>query len=262
MMHHSRQLVLRTPIDIINWNRVEEQLLAWAAHHDSRYVCLCNVHGVTMASYDPAFADILAHADLALADGAPIAWAVRHFHGAAQPRINGPDLMWRMLGALERHGRSVFLYGASPATLDALVSALRRAFPRLRVAGAIAPPFRALTAEEDAAATERINASGADLVFVGLGCPKQEFWMAAHCGRIAAPMVGVGAAFDYHAGTLRRAPLWWQTHGLEWLYRLAREPRRLARRYLVGNTLFLTKLLWQIARRQNRPHEPGAAGPL
>lgn len=243
-----RQLVLRTPIDVLSWNQAIDQLLDWSTRRASRYVCLCNVHSVVTASRDPAFADVLANADLATADGAPIAWAVRHFRGSAQPRINGPDLMWRMLGQLERGGQSVFLYGASESTLAALQEKIGAAFPRLRIAGAIAPPFRPLSAAEDEADIARINDSGANLVFVGLGCPKQEFWMAAHCGRVHAPLVGVGAAFDYHAGTLARAPLWWQRHGLEWLYRLGREPRRLARRYLVGNTVFMAGLLWQMVR--------------
>jgi N-acetylglucosaminyldiphosphoundecaprenol N-acetyl-beta-D-mannosaminyltransferase len=246
-MQATRQLVLTTPIDVISWDDALALLLDWGERRDSRYACLCNVHSVVTAARDPAFRSVVGNADLAAADGAPVAWAVRHFRRVPQQRINGPDLMWRALGAAEQAGQSVFLYGASEATLTALQAAMRRQFPRLRIAGAIAPPFRPLTTAEDEADVARINASGANLVFVGLGCPKQEYWMAAHCGRVQAPMVGVGAAFDYHAGTLRRAPLWWQHHGLEWLYRLGREPRRLARRYLVTNTLFLCGLLRQMA---------------
>nr|WP_315218242.1 WecB/TagA/CpsF family glycosyltransferase [uncultured Duganella sp.] len=246
-MQATRQLVLTTPIDVISWDDALALLLDWGERRDSRYVCLCNVHSVVTAARDPGFRSIVDNADLATADGAPVAWAVRHFRRVPQPRINGPDLMWRALGGAERAGQSIFLYGAGEATLAALQAAVRRQFPRLRIAGAISPPFRPLTAAEDGADVARINASGANLVFVGLGCAKQEYWMAAHCGRVRATMVGVGAAFDYHAGTLRRAPLWWQQHGLEWLYRLGREPRRLARRYLVTNTLFLCGLLRQMA---------------
>lgn len=253
-MSNQRQLVLSTPIDVVNWEQALGRLRDWAARREAHYVCLCNVHSIVTSARDPAFHAILCNADLATADGAPVAWAVRHFRRVPQQRINGPDLMWRVLAQAEQFGQSIFLYGASEPTLTLLLQALQRQFPLLRIAGAIAPPFRAQTALEDQADIAAINASGANLVFVGLGCPKQELWMAAHCGRIAAPLLGVGAAFDYHAGTLRRAPLWWQQHGLEWLYRLGREPRRLARRYLVTNTLFLCGLLWQMVRsRATRP---------
>ena len=135
--------------------------------------------------------------------------------------------------------KPIFFYGSTEETLAKLKVNLLAAFPALKIAGMISPPFRPLTPDEDAAIVEQINASGAGVVFVSLGCPKQEMWMAAHRGRIHAVMVGVGAAFDYHAGTIKRAPKWMQDCGLEWLYRLASEPRRLWRRYLVTNTLFV-----------------------
>src|SRR5690606_414238 len=158
---------------------------------------------------------------------------------AGQPRLAGPDLMWACLARAQALELSIFLYGSTEATLALLRARLQRDFPRLRVAGTLAPPFRHLTLDEERQMIARIKDSGAQVVFVGLGCPKQELWMARQRPRIPAVLVGVGAAFDYHAGTLRRAPLWWQSHGLEWAYRLAMEPRRLARRYAVTNTLFL-----------------------
>lgn len=246
-MPRSRQLVLSSQIDRMTWDAALARLLDWGRRHERRYVCLCNVHSAVTAAADPTFESIVNNADMAAPDGAPVAWAVRHFSRAAQDRINGPDLMWRAMAAAEESGMSVYFYGGSAATLAALRAAAALRFPRLRLAGAESPPFRALTPEEDLEHIARINASGAGLVFVGLGCPKQERWMAAHCGAVAAPLVGVGAAFDYHAGTLKRAPLWWQQHGLEWLYRLGKEPRRLARRYLVGNSLFVLRLLRQMA---------------
>jgi N-acetylglucosaminyldiphosphoundecaprenol N-acetyl-beta-D-mannosaminyltransferase len=139
----------------------------------------------------------------------------------------------------------VYFFGSSPDTLEALDQRLSVAFPSLIVGGYESPPFRPLTPQEDADAVARINASGAGLVFVGLGCPKQELWMQAHRGRINAVMLGVGAAFDFHAGTVSRAPAWMRHNGLEWLHRLASEPRRLWRRYLVTNTLFV----WGAARQ-------------
>jgi N-acetylglucosaminyldiphosphoundecaprenol N-acetyl-beta-D-mannosaminyltransferase len=147
-------------------------------------------------------------------------------------------------------GQAIYLYGSTTATLRALRAFLTEQFPRLHIAGAESPPFRSLTAEEDAAAVARINASGAGSVWVSLGCPKQEQWMAAHRGRVQAVMVGVGAAFDFHAGAVRRAPHWMRASGLEWLHRLASEPRRLWKRYLVTNSLFIIGAAGQLLRRR------------
>jgi N-acetylglucosaminyldiphosphoundecaprenol N-acetyl-beta-D-mannosaminyltransferase len=167
-----------------------------------------------------------------------------------QQRINGPDLMWRYCEQAATRGEPIYLYGGMPETLDLLQHQLKRAFPGLLIAGAWSPPIRNLTEEEDEADVARINASGAGIVWVGLGCPKQERWMAAHRGRVQAVMIGVGAAFDYHAGTLKRAPRWMQDGGLEWLHRLFSEPRRLWRRYLVTNTLFVILAIHQLFLRR------------
>ncbi len=176
---------------------------------------------------------------MATPDGAPVAWMLRKLGYASQQRINGPDLMWKYCEQAAQRGEAIYLYGGTPDTLEILQRRLAEIFPGLRIAGAYSPPFRAVTNEEDAADVRRINASGASTVWVSLGCPKQEKWMAAHRGRVNAVMIGVGAAFDYHAGTIKRAPTWMQNAGLEWLHRLCSEPRRLWRRYLVTNTLFM-----------------------
>ncbi|AUN95718.1 glycosyltransferase [Pseudazoarcus pumilus] len=239
--------MIGSPIDVLDWDGALRQIHAWAIERESRYVCICNAHSVVTARQDANFGEIIRNADMATADGAPVAWLMRRLGHAGQQRINGPDLMWRYCEDAARRGESIFLYGASQATLDALVERLQTTFPGLGIAGAISPPYRALTPQEDAENVERINASGAGTVWVSLGCPKQEQWMAAHHGRIHAVMIGVGAAFDYHAGTLRRAPLWMQRNGLEWLYRLCSEPRRLWRRYLVTNTLFVMHAARQLA---------------
>jgi N-acetylglucosaminyldiphosphoundecaprenol N-acetyl-beta-D-mannosaminyltransferase len=183
---------------------------------------------------------------MATADGAPVAWMVRRFGYKDQQRINGPDLMWNYCALAAQRGELIYLYGSTPATLATLAHRLAREFPGLKVAGAYSPPFRPLTVAEDTEAVAAINASGAGTVWVSLGCPKQETWMAAHRGRINAVMIGVGAAFDYHAGTVHRAPLLMQRLGLEWLHRLISEPRRLWRRYLVTNTLFVLGALRQL----------------
>jgi N-acetylglucosaminyldiphosphoundecaprenol N-acetyl-beta-D-mannosaminyltransferase len=204
------------------------------------------VHSVVTATQDIQFGRVVSEADMATPDGAPVAWMLRRLGHVNQQRINGPDLMWRYCEQAQYRDESIFLYGGTEETLAALKVKLLAAFPSLKIAGAISPPFRALTAAEDAEIVEQINASGAGVVWVSLGCPKQELWMAAHRGRIHAVMVGVGAAFDYHAGTVKRAPKWMQNAGLEWLHRLSSEPRRLWRRYLFTNTIFIFLALKQL----------------
>lgn len=238
--------VLGTPIDAIGWVDALQRIHEWALEHRSRYVCICNAHSVITFGHDVAFARAVAGADMATPDGAPVAWMLRKLGHAGQERINGPDLMWRYCIEAARHGEAVYLYGSTPTTLVALEQRLHAALPGLVIAGRRSPPFRPLTAEEDEADVAAINASGAGVVWVSLGCPKQELWMAAHAGRVHAVMVGVGAAFDFHAGTVARAPNWMRRNGLEWLHRLASEPRRLWRRYLVTNTLFLLGALRQL----------------
>jgi N-acetylglucosaminyldiphosphoundecaprenol N-acetyl-beta-D-mannosaminyltransferase len=247
--------VLGAPIDVITWDGALTQLSTWAAHHESRYVCNCNVHSVMTATQDAEFARVVNEADMVTPDGAPVAWMLRRLGYVDQQRINGPDLMWRYCennqgldSRLRENDGGVFFYGSTEETLAALKLKLLAAFPDLKIAGAMSPPFRTLAPDEDAAIVDQINASGAGVVFVSLGCPKQELWMAAHRGRIHAVMIGVGAAFDYHAGTIKRAPKWMQDCGLEWLHRLVSEPRRLWRRYLVTNTLFVLGAIKQIAR--------------
>lgn len=248
-----RVRVLTAWIDAIEWQQALEQLSAWGHRRESRYVCLCNVHSVVTARQEPAFQQVVNDADLALPDGAPIAAALRLEGHATQRRINGPDLMWRHLRQCEREGLPVFFYGSTDETLAALKHSMLLAFPRLKIAGLVSPPFRELTPEEDEAYVQQINASGAAALFVGLGCPKQEHWMAAHRGRIHAVMLGVGAAFDYHAGIVKRAPKWMQRNGLEWVYRLISEPRRLVWRYLQTNTIFLVAMLARVLRGPREP---------
>lgn len=245
--------VIGTAIDVLDWGSALARLTTWAHARQSRVVCICNVHSVVTARQDADFAQVLAAADMCTPDGAPVAWMLRRLGHAGQPRINGPDLMWRWCAQVSAHAKAtgvpapaIYLYGGTPDTLARLQERLRTAFPALRQAGAWSPPFRALTAAEDAAAVAAINASGAGLVWVGLGCPRQEQWMHAHRSAVQGVMVGVGAAFDYHAGTVRRAPVWAQRAGLEWLYRLASEPRRLWRRYLVTNSVFIAAALRQL----------------
>lgn len=243
--------VLGAQIDALGWDDALGRLVAWGARRESRSVCICNVHSVVTAAQDPAFMAVINGSDMATPDGMPVAWMLRLLGRRGQPRINGPDLMWRYLGEAERLGQVVSFYGSTEATLARLRDAMQRAFPALRVGEMISPPFRPLGAAEEQGYRERIERCGTAVLFVGLGCPKQERWMLAQRGRLQAVMVGVGAAFDYHAGTVRRAPPWMQRSGLEWLHRLASEPRRLWKRYLVTNSLYLWLAARQLVTRRS-----------
>lgn len=245
MIPANRAAVIGVPIHGISWPDALAAISRWSASRESRVVCFCNVHSVVTAAQNAAFGRVVAEADIAAPDGAPVAWMLRRLGHAGQQRINGPDLMWRYCGLAQSRAEPIFFYGSSEETLAGLKVKLQTAFPALKFVG-VSPPFRSLTPDEDAAVVDQINESGAGVVFVGLGCPKQELWMAAHRGRIHAVMIGVGAAFDYHAGTLKRAPKWMQDCGLEWCHRLASDPGRLLKRYLATNTLFLLKASRQL----------------
>lgn len=231
--------VLGVRINAMTWQETLRQLLGWAHSRESRYVAICNVHVVVSAGRDPGFGAAIASADMATPDGAPVAWMLRRLGFGNQARISGPDLMWALCERCASEEIPVCFYGSTPKTLAALHTQLTQAFPDLTIAAMESPPFRALTEAEDLETVCRINTCGAGIVFVGLGCPKQEQWMAAHRGKINAVMLGVGAAFDFHAGTLSRAPAWMRENGLEWLHRLLSEPRRLWKRYFLTNSLFI-----------------------
>ncbi len=243
--------LLGTRIDALSWEQALGRILRWAREKQSRMVCLCNVHVVVSARNDEALRRALQLADMSTPDGAPVAWLMRKTGWPEQQRISGPDLTWNLMAEAERLQLAIFLLGSTETTLARLTQRLQQVFPDLQIAGMLSPPFRRLSASEDEQMVEIINHSGARLLFVGLGCPKQEIWMAAQRDRVQAVMLGVGAAFDYHAGVLRRAPHSWQRLGLEWLYRLCREPSRLMKRYLITNSLFLLALpgeLWRYTR--------------
>ncbi len=236
-------------ITALSWELAESTIMQWTQEIRSHVVCACNVHSVISANADPELKKALSSADMCTPDGAPLAWLMRKIGWPDQQRINGPDLMWKLLSAAERLQVPIFLLGSTESTLNQLEKKLLVAFPSLSLAGQVSPPFRPMTTKENDELIALISASGARILFVGLGCPKQEKWMATHRQRLPMVMIGVGAAFDYHAGTLARAPIFWQRAGLEWLYRLAMEPKRLGRRYLITNTLFLLALPGQLWRR-------------
>jgi N-acetylglucosaminyldiphosphoundecaprenol N-acetyl-beta-D-mannosaminyltransferase len=233
----------------------------WIARREQHYVCVTGVHGVMECQRDEELRAIHNASGLTTPDGMPMVWAGRRAGATWMRRVYGPDLM---LGVLERaasNGWSSFFYGGREGVPERLAARLAERFPGLQVAGTWSPPFRPLTPDEDEELVARINAAAPDLVWVGLSTPKQERWMAAHAGRLQAPvLLGVGAAFDIHAGTLRQAPPWMQRSGLEWLYRLYREPRRLWRRYGSIIPRFLVAILRRPPRRLPAADAPASPG--
>lgn len=232
--------VLGVRVSAIDMAMAVDEITGWVERGERRYVCVTGVHGVMESQRDPELARIHNESGMTTPDGMPMVWAGRAAGAAWMERVYGPDLMLAVCARAAERGWRSYFYGGAEGVPERLAERLGARFPGLVVAGAWSPPFRPLTPEEDDEVVARINAARPDLVWVGLSTPKQERWMAAHVGRIeAAALLGVGAAFDIHAGTLRQAPLWMQRSGLEWLFRLAVEPRRLWRRYLVNNPRFV-----------------------
>lgn len=230
--------ILGTTIHPTTCHDATAAILAWAGRAESRTVCLANVHVVMESCDDPAYQAAVNGADLVAPDGMPLVWILRRLGHDLKDRVYGPSLMLQVLEAAAGQGIPLGFHGASPDVLAALIANMRLAFPVLNIVYSCSPPFRNPTPEEDEAHVRDINASGSRILFVGLGCPKQERWMHEHRGRVRAVMLGVGAAFDFHAGAVRQAPAWMQDRGLEWLFRLCMEPRRLWKRYLRHNPRF------------------------
>jgi len=211
------------------------------------------VHGVMEAYRDPVYAEMLSRLDLIAPDGQPVRWAM-NLLGAREikDRVYGPTLTLKICAVAAQEQLPIFLFGSTEAVADRLARNLKAKFPGLIIAGVQADRFREATPEEDRQDVEIINQSGAAIVFVGRGCPRQEKWVAEHLGKISAAMIAVGAAFDIHAGTLSQAPKFMQNYGLEWFFRLLVEPQRLWRRYLILNPLFI----WNFTRQLLGTHHP------
>lgn len=244
--------VLGVPLAVTDYAAAVAQAKAWALAHDrARAIAAANTHVVTLARRDPTFASGLAKFDMILPDGMPLVWAMnRRLATPLHDRVYGPTFMLRCLEATQSEEFSHYFVGGDDGLLAALVARLHEKFPALRIAGSYAPPFAPWPADEDARIVARIAESRANFVWIGLGCPKQERWLVAHLDRLAPAVYGaVGAAFAFHAGRVRQAPAWVQRAGLEWLFRLCAEPRRLWRRYLTHNSLFLAYLLRDALRR-------------
>ena len=218
---------------------------SWIEDGRRSYVCLTPVSGVMAAQRDPKVMRSLNGAGLTVPDGMPMVWAGRYAGAEGIERVYGPDLMASVCSEAAKRGWKSFIYGGDQGVAERLIDRLRARFPGLEIAGFHSPPFRPLSPQEETSVVEQINASGAELVWVGLSTPKQDLWMAEMIERLRAPVVllGVGAAFDVHAGLKRQPPAWLGPLGLFWLYRLLQEPRRLWRRYLVDNPQFLLAIV-------------------
>jgi N-acetylglucosaminyldiphosphoundecaprenol N-acetyl-beta-D-mannosaminyltransferase len=241
--------VIGLPVTVGTKTTVCEEIMRLARRGESSQVCVANVHMLVEARRDAALRRVLERASLVVSDGMPLVWQLRRHGFAHAEQVRGPDLMISLCEAAAAEGLPVYFYGGDQSLMEALTDALRRRLPQIRIAGAEAAPLLPRQPEPDDATIERIRRSGARLVFVGLGCPKQEFWMQAHRARLDAVLVGVGQAFAIAAGSLPEAPVWMRRSGLEWLFRVASEPRRLWRRYLVTNTMFGAFLIRETARR-------------
>jgi N-acetylglucosaminyldiphosphoundecaprenol N-acetyl-beta-D-mannosaminyltransferase len=243
-----KRRVLTVDISVGSFTEHVEAIAQAAQAHRSSYVCCVNAH-MTVECRDPGFAAVVNAADLATADGMPVLKVLQWFHKVKQQRVAGNDLLPALLERAASQGLSVFLYGGSEDTLQKIRDRAAREWPTLHFAGSHAPPFGPLSGLDMDAEAARINAAGAQIVMVSLGCPKQERWMAAMKGRVNGVMLGLGGAFLLYAGVDNRAPRWMRDLSLEWLYRFMLEPRRLWRRYLVTNTQFLVLLAAEVFRR-------------
>jgi N-acetylglucosaminyldiphosphoundecaprenol N-acetyl-beta-D-mannosaminyltransferase len=236
--------VLGVGVSAIDMSQALDEIGRWIEEREQHFVCVTGVHGVMESQRDPELLRIHNRSGLTTPDGMPMVWA-GHWAGAGHMRrVYGPDLMLALCELAAERGWSSYFYGGGEGVPQLLAERLTSRFPGLKVAGCMSPPFRALTPDEDAKAIQHINEARPEIVWVGLSTPKQERWMADHIDRVQAPvLLGVGAAFDIHAGLLRQAPAYLQRAGLEWLYRMLREPRRLWQRYVWNNPRFILAIL-------------------
>lgn len=231
--------ILKVNIAVTNMKETVQYITKHIQELKGKYICVSNVHTTVMAYEDEHYRTVQNGAVLALPDGKPLSVVSRKRGFKEAQRVTGPDLMLELFQKPFRH----YFYGGKEETLSILEKKLREKYPDIQIVGMYSPPFRPLSKEEDREAVDNINASGADILWVGLGAPKQENWMYDHQNQVNALMIGVGAGFDYHAGIIKRAPMWMQKCSLEWLYRLFQDPRRLWKRYVSTNGRFLWLLL-------------------
>ena len=245
-------LVLGARLDSVSYGTASAEIVRRASAREGGYVCAVNVHMVMEGVDDPSFRALVNRSVLSVPDGMPIVWAMRLLGVQRQTRVYGPFLMRHCLRRAVDQNLSIGLLGGAPDVLDKLIYNLRKEFSTLRIVYNYSPPYRALSFEESLGIKTDIAAASPDILFVGLGCPKQERWMAEHAMSLNTVMIGVGAAFDFYAGTLEMAPPVLQRFGLEWAFRLAKEPKRLLGRYAKHNPRFMVAFLRQLVSRKGR----------
>lgn len=241
--------VLGVGINAVNPEQAIAEIEGWIRRRERQYVNVCNVHTIMECQKDGKLRRIVNSSGLSTPDGMPLVWLSRLHGFQTAARVYGPDLLLALCDRGQAAGYRHFFYGGAPGIVERLADRLQRRYPRLIVAGTYAPPFRPVGTVEEPRVLEAIDAARPDIVWVGLGTPKQDHWVADHRPLLESPvLIAIGAAFDFHAGVLRQAPRWMQRSGLEWCFRLAQEPRRLAYRYLVLNPLFVLNAVLQATR--------------
>jgi N-acetylglucosaminyldiphosphoundecaprenol N-acetyl-beta-D-mannosaminyltransferase len=249
---HRRIIGMR--VDASTYADATARVIASAQKPEPFWLCPAGVHTVVEAHRNRLMGRAMDTASLVTTDGMPLVWSLKWLGVKGAERVYGPTLTERILDAAAARGIPVGFYGASPDTLRQLLENCRRRWPGLNIAYSFSPPFRPPSPQEDDEIIQRVRASGARILFVGLGCPKQELWAHDHYGKLGIPILAVGAAFDFIAGTKAQAPAWMQRHGLEWFFRLLAEPRRLWRRYLFGNSSFVLLLAAQLTGLRRFDH--------
>jgi len=246
----NRKRIISLDVSQLSYADITWFILEWGRAHRPAYVCFANVHMVIEGHWSPQFAGLVNQAAIVAPDGVPLAKAFKPLYGLVQERVAGMDMLPSLIAECESAGLSIFFFGSTDETLQAMQARIEREHPRLRIAGLFSPPFGSLNATNNEKYARMINESGAHLVMVALGCPKQETWMAQNYQQINAVLLGVGGAFDVYAGVRKRAPEWMQKAALEWFYRLVQEPRRMFKRYFVTNSLYIWLLTRQMLRKK------------
>ncbi len=233
-------------VDVTSYFNATNQILKWSLAESGRYVCVSNVHMCMEAFDHPNFCKVVNEADLVVPDGKPLVWAQKLLGEKKAAQVRGSDLLLTVCQEAENAGIPIGLYGGTEKSLVDFIVFLKTRYATLKIPFASSPPFRDLAQKEEEAYIQEINSSGAKIVFVGIGCPKQEKWMAKHKARLNCVTIGVGAAFDFFSGQKKHAPLWMQWAGMEWIFRLASDPKRLWKRYLKHNPRFIYYILKQL----------------
>lgn len=240
-MEFEKRILFGIDYAIVDYDKASDVIAYHAERHDSFGVSALAVHGLVTSVRETHVGDRVKRIDMVVPDGQPVRWALNSFHKVGlKDRVYGPTLTLHVLEKASEKNLNVYLYGSTEDTLKKLSAFIEKTYPGVNICGIHVDRFRDATPEEDAADIKKINEAGAHVVLVGRGCPRQEIWVSDHLGKVNAAMMAVGAAFDFHAGTLKQAPKWMQDHGLEWFYRLCKEPRRLFKRYFVTNSIFIS----------------------